>query len=263
MDAYLDAGHPSMDEFDDLRMDDTVASPPLRTRSVKKKKKRVAFRESYPEESSSVAAFEHAAAGVAAAGVMASALAHPPATATGKLPWKPMVMTLAAVGVGALYIGVLYFLYKKLSALESSLTETVEEMRKLAQFVESDQKIEDEPVPASAPRPIFPSKNEENAVHHLSKSLAGLQISSHDTPKESRLDEYDKENDDDDTVEEGPPPPKVQELPTPPRKTMTTTPTRSRKRRAVSAAPKPVVLDLDGPSSISPPAIPASAEEDA
>ncbi len=84
-------------------------------------------------------ALEHAAAGAALAGVMAGSLAH---------PRKKMMWQLAVVGIGAVYLGLLLYLWKRARDTEANLQETAEELRKIAAFLESSEALEDEkPLP--------------------------------------------------------------------------------------------------------------------
>lgn len=243
--TYLDVSYSAEDDLNDLRVAEEMEVPPPAPKPKPKKKKRASklagpFEETgyAAQEGMAPAPFEHAAAGMAAAGIMTSALAHTSSAKSGKLAWKPLVVTCAAVGLGALYLGVLYFLYKKMSALEESLKETMEEMRKIADFVESDQKLDDEPLPPSAPRPIH--EREESAIENLRRELAGLRVS-----ELAPVDEDDNDTENENDAE--PAPPKVQELPTPPRGSKGTPVRSTKKRRSTPAGPKPVVLDLDHP----------------
>lgn len=93
-------------------------------------------------------AVEHAAAGAALAGVMAGALGTPPACKSKE--WGVVVKTCAVLGIGALYIGLLVYIWKRASAMEGELQKTADELRKIAAYLESSEGLPNEPPP---PRP--------------------------------------------------------------------------------------------------------------
>lgn len=95
-------------------------------------------------------ALEHAAAGAALAGVMAGALGKPGGSAGGG-PRGRLLWQLALVGVGAVYLGLLVYLWKRARDTEKDMKETAAELRKIAAFLESSETLEDEPLPARGP----------------------------------------------------------------------------------------------------------------
>lgn len=79
-------------------------------------------------------------AGAGAAAIVSSALAErPPSYA------KTFLYTCTMLGVGALYLGVLYFLYQKVTALEKTIARTLGDIRDLMSH-EEDQ-VMDETLP--------------------------------------------------------------------------------------------------------------------
>lgn len=248
--AYIEVDPAMGDEWNDLRNEEVGVSPPARKPKRAKSKKKTAAMTLVPtaaygpsdDDNDRKAAFERAAAGVAAASVMTSAFSAKPTP----MKWKPLVLTCAAVGLGALYIGVLFYLYRKMATLDASVKDAMDEVRKLAALIEADQGITDEPLPRSAP-----PRMDEDSVDELSSTLASLRIAVTGRRQDDAEEEDPREEEEDEEEEEEVP--RVQELPTPARVSV---PQKKRPRKASSAAAKPVVLDLD--SAAAPSATPSS-----
>lgn len=118
-----------------LYVDPLPATPPSRPR--KRSLKKAAACQSQSQSQSQHRHHHQAAALGAAAGaeVVTGAFVESRHPLKGKL-----MLTCAAVGVGALYLGLLFYLYKKIAALENSLHNSLEEIKDLL-----DQSVVDEP----------------------------------------------------------------------------------------------------------------------
>lgn len=213
-----------MDTFDDtyLHVDYPMEraaepEPPVSRKPCKRKKVR-------PDDRAT--ALQHAVTGVAAAGLMTSALSASDRPGSGRSVFKPMVVACAALGVGFLCAGILYFLHRRMVAFQASLQATMDEVKKLARLIESSEEIEDEPLPVEevVPLPQVPQEVEEDVSsnYHLV----------------DRNDEDEDENEDEEEEEDIP---RVEELPTPPRPSLKK---RVSKKR-VSPKAKALVFDLD------------------
>ncbi len=93
-------------------------------------------------------------AGAGAAAIVSSALAERPPSFG-----KSFLYTCTVVGVGALYIGVLYFLYQKITALENTIARTLGDIRDLMAREEDD--VMDEMLPVEELRMDTASASEE------------------------------------------------------------------------------------------------------
>lgn len=206
-------------------------------------------------------ALQNAAAGAAAAGVMTSAMSSRSASASNgpqsksaSSSLKPLVMTCAAIGMGAFYIGLLYFLYRKVVALEKSLHETMLEMKKFTALLDSDDRLlQDEPMPerwmpdepesdtmAAVEDPVE-EEEEEDPVDRITETLSNFHI----TTVSDTFSPEEEENQEDEN-------PKVEELSSSPAKAKTkrkaatkTTTTTTTTRSKPKPKEKMVILDLD------------------
>lgn len=214
-----------MDNFDDTYlhvdypnpMERAAAEPepPVSRKPSKRKKVRSDDR---------ATALQHAVTGVAAAGLMTSALSASDRPSSGRSVFRPMVVACAALGMGILCAGILYFMHRRMAALQASLQATMDEVKKLARLMESSEEIEDEPLPQE----VVPLPQEVEEDYHL------VDTNGHG--------EEDMDGDEEDEEEEEEIP-RVEELPTPPR------PREAKKKRVskkrASPKGKALVFDLD------------------
>lgn len=151
------------------------------------------------------------------------------------------------VGVGALYLGLLYYLYKKMHSLDKSLKETMDEMKKVMDMLNNEEfMVMDEHVPV---RPTNPADQLAEAmskfyVHDHDYDQDQDQDQNQDDDQDQNQDENENENqnqdDDENENEDENEIPKIEEITTPLR--------RSNKKRTYTKKPKAppvVVFDLD------------------
>jgi len=194
--------------------------PPVSRKPSKRKKAR-------PDDRAT--ALQHAVTGVAAAGLMTSALSASDKPGCGRSVFKPMVVACAALGVGFLCAGILYFLHRRMVAFQASLQATMDEVKKLARLIESSEEIEDEPLPVEEVVPL-PQEVEEDVSSNY-----------HLVDRNDQKEDEDEDEDEDENEEEEEDIPRVEELPTPPRPSLKK---RVSKKR-VSPKAKALVFDLD------------------
>jgi hypothetical protein len=210
------------DDLSDLR-EDTLLAPPIPSPKKKRKPRRPQATRSdegplYDYDAPGAGrALEHAAAGAALAGAMAGALGKPGKKALGRWVW-----TCAAVGMGAVCLGLLLYLWKRAAATEACLTKTAEELRKIAAYLESSEMLDDEPLPSRGP------VSQEAVDKMLGR----------------RVENGDGDGDGDGKMEE----PKIEELLLPPLLPVPSLPTKKRK----PAPPKPAVINLDDEDALTP-----------
>ena len=262
-----------MDSFDDtyFKVDAISESPPYEVVGMEdvgstrpplaRKTKRIKKVKEVPPQDHATdrfVKFQQAATGAAAAGVISTALVSKGGSggSSGKL--RPILIACAAVGLGALYAGVLYFLYKRIAALEKSLRESTQEIQKLTRLMESDEEIADVQLPfqvAPALKSMPKARVEKATVYAEEYDEEGEE--EEEEEEEDAYGDDDDEEEEEEEEEEDVYLPKVQELPTPPRPTRRVAapvpppPVSSRKNsgkkpKAVAAKKPPVVvLDLD------------------
>jgi hypothetical protein len=201
------------------KFDDNQPPPPdpekwTTGKTSKKKKKAFPRPSSMPPPDVSVSSLQAVAAGAAAAGVVGGTLASNGATKCN----TRLVGTFLTIGVGALYLGLLYILYKRIVTLEESLEKATNEMKQLTALLDADHELNDVPVP-----------DRDDVDSQLQEQQDD------DTLDDHTLDDDDTLNDDESAV------PKIEELPpTPPPSSSHKPPPRTRKQR-----PKTPVLNLD------------------
>ena len=207
-DTYLHVDYPNP-----MERDAAEPEPPVSRKPSKRKKVRSDDR---------ATALQHAVTGVAAAGLMTSALSTSDKPGCGRSVFRPMVVACAALGVGFLCAGILYFLHRRMVAFQASLQATMDEVRKLARMMESSEEIEDEPLPQEV---VPPPQEVEEDYHFVDENGHG----------EEDEDEEEEEEEEEEI-------PRVVELPTPPR------PSPKKKRvskKRASPKEKVLVFDLD------------------
>jgi len=212
-DTYLHVDYPTMERA-------AEPEPPVSRKPSKRKKAR-------PDDRAT--ALQHAVTGVAAAGLMTSALSASDKPGCGRSVFKPMVVACAALGVGFLCAGILYFLHRRMVAFQASLQATMDEVKKLARLIESSEEIEDEPLPVEEVVPL-PQEVEEDVSSNY-----------HLVDRNDQKEDEDEDEDEDENEEEEEDIPRVEELPTPPRPSLKK---RVSKKR-VSPKAKALVFDLD------------------
>jgi hypothetical protein len=157
-------------------------------------------------------------------------------------------MTCAAIGVGALYIGLLYFLYRKVVALEKSLHETMLEMKKIMTLLDSDDRLlQDEPLPpgwvSGSPKEEEEEEEDDDLVDRITETLSNFHVTTLSEVDENEEEEVEEQVEEQVEEEEGEQErPKVEEL--------SFSPLKEKPKRKKAAAPKKpkekmVILDLD------------------
>jgi hypothetical protein len=138
--------------------------------------------------------------------------------------------------VGALYIGLLYFLYRKVVALEKSLHETMLEMKKIMTLLDSDDRLlQDEPLPpgwvSGSPKE---EEEEEDLVDRITETLSNFHVTTLSEVDENEEEEVEDQVEEQVEEEEGEQEeeeiPKVEEL--------SFSPLKEKPKRKKAAAPK-------------------------
>jgi hypothetical protein len=172
------------------------------------------------------------AAGAAAAGVVGGALASDGGSSGKK---KHLVGVAVAVGLGALYLGLLYVLYQRIKSMEGSLQEAIGEIQKLKVLLDSDEELEDQPLPLREAMDLLSERFGRMAT------MSPVDEADEDEDEDEDDDDDDEDHDDDDE-EAAALLPRIEEVPTPPRHHHATPPTTppapSRKRRTQPRKPK-------------------------
>jgi hypothetical protein len=211
-DTYLQVDYP----MDLEREGGAEPEPPASRKPPKKKKARSDDR---------ATALQHAVTGVAAAGIMTSALsASGDKRGSGRSLFGSVAVACVALGMGALYAGALYFLYRRMAALQASLQETMNEVKKLARMMETSEEIADEPLPVEEVVPPLPVEAEAEE---------DIQSNYH------MVDENGGEEEEEEEI------PRVVELPTPPRPGPKKQQAKRVSKKRMSPKEKASVFDLD------------------
>ena len=233
---YLKIEHPVVsEEYADVDAD-IDGGPVIRPRPIPRRAPRRKKASPDAEAEAKRVMMQQAVTGAAAAGIITSALTSSSSGAQGcgKGALRSAIVACAALGLGALYAGMLILLYRRIASLQKSFQKTQAQVEMLSRLLESDQEIPDEPLPPQD------QDQEDNAEEGLSEEDYHVRLTTTSTYSDMNM------GIDDDMDDEGLEMPRVEELSSPPRPRPSPRKKPAAKpRKRASPKQKAVVFDLD------------------